>query len=435
MKCWNCGHELPAGAERCPVCKSVPAEIPRTTGARVTIDQRVGYVEKGKVTGLEVGHLQGSVMVVQGNVIQLNDPSPEVLERFAWMQHLPTEVKPRSSKGKGLSPIDEERLARVEEDMRSILDRVHAAEARGIQVERIQAGPVEVSRVELLVKQAILAKDEAWEMFFEHLSKQKDKIEQLKRRADVQGGRTEVDLADFMEGFDLEAYRSKSRARYREAEALLREANRLEPTNTEVLLHLAQVLEDLDEDSPEVVSLLTRVQRLLDPPRNDRDRFQLAQAQFLMATRGEWVDPDLVRSARGMFAQLGRSDWVHQCELLLTSRHTSRELPVFQPVGSWLIQSSTGRTLYVRLLAGGTMQGTYQAPPWNLQVGFSGHWAFEPRQQLLHLQGMVSGLPFIHRIQLQGMQAGNPYGIGSDGLTYRLTRLEQAGGLQPLSAL
>ena len=68
------------------------------------------------------------------------------------------------------------------------------------------------------------------------------------------------------------------RAKWQQAYALLQEANRLDPTNTEVLLHIAQLLTQLTPDDPgDEQKILYRIQKLLGNPRTDVERFQLAR--------------------------------------------------------------------------------------------------------------------------------------------------------------
>ena len=63
--------------------------------------------------------------------------------------------------------------------------------------------------------------------------------------------------------------------------ALLNEANRIDPYNIEVLLHLARVQSKLNPNNPlKMQKILYRIQSLLDTPRNDTDKFHLVSNKF-----------------------------------------------------------------------------------------------------------------------------------------------------------
>ena len=428
MDCPKCGHaNLPETAKFCPECGTKRLGASRPAETQIQITQQVG---EGKATGLEVGEIRGSVTVVHGHVFHINDPSPELLEKFVNVRALPTEVTPRPDAEAAGQP-DPERIAVLEGHLKEILDHVRVAEQRGETIEEVQVGSMQLPRVELLLKQAVLLTTEADQMWLDQLHRNKQVVDQAKARST--GPTFEIDLSELLAGFDETAQTAK----LREAYGLLEDANRLDPTNAEVLLHMAQLMDRLEHDPPKTQRILLKVQNLLHSPRNDTDRFHLAQAKFLSAISGDHVHPDELRNARDMFARLGRSDWVQHCDSILPSAghsppSTAGALPgaqpqfrsaEFQPVGQWQAQMSNGGTLLFALHPGGMVQGVQRFGVFAMQVPFSGQWSFDPRSRVLLLQGLVQGIsPFMFQILIQGQQGEGYRGVGSDGLQYFLTR-------------
>jgi hypothetical protein len=392
-----CKHETaPAGARFCPLCgERMTAPAAKPQAVHVQIDQNAEQVGQGGMIGMSVGEIQGNVHVVHNNVFHINNPSPEAIERLAMLGAISTEVRP-ANPNEAVLPA--QKLSALEGQTGEILKQVRKAEQqRGVRVEHVELGGVQVSRVELLVKRAILLKAEADQMMLDHVAT---------HRA--------------VAGFDSSAHERK----LREALDLLREAQNIDPTNAEVLLHQAQLLGLLETvDDKEVRRLLYQVQQLLTPPRNDTDKFHLAQATFLTAVSGDQTHEGQLRDARNMFAEIGRSEWVSHCDQMLEGLtwHAG-----FQPAGNWRLQISDGSTTSLQLGSDGSMLGArdpYGMGPYEMGVSFSGQWAFDPHNQILQLQGMTEAFtPIFLQIQMQGKQGNVFAGFGSDGYQYHFTR-------------
>jgi hypothetical protein len=392
-----CKHETaPEGARFCPLCgERLTTPAAKAAAVHVQIDQKAEQVGQGGMVGMSVGEVQGNVHVVHNNVFHINNPSPEAIERLAMLGAISTEVRPANQKESALSS---QKLNALEGETGEILQQVRRAEQqRGVRVEQVELGGVQVSRVELLLKRAILLKAEADQMMLDHVAAQP-----------IQRG---------IGGFDGSAHERK----LREALDLVREAHGLDPTNPEVLLHHAQLLGLMDEvDDKEVRRLLYQVQQLLTPPRNDADKFHLAQATFLTAVSGENTHEGQLRDARNMFAAIGRTEWVSHCDQMLEGLawHAG-----FQPAGNWRVQMSDGSTSSLQLGADGSMLGARDAGPYGVGVSFSGGWAFDADNQILQVQGMTEAfVPIFLQIQMQGKQGNVFVGFGSDGYQYHFTR-------------
>lgn len=423
----KCQHKAaPHGAKFCPECGSLLERAPQKPDVQVQISQQAEKVGSGEMVGMKVGEIKGAVTVVQGNVIHIHNPSAELMGQLGAVKAVSTEVMTEQSKRR--RPGDE-RIDALEKNVSEILKQMRTAEQRGQHVDEVQVGTMHLSRVELLLKQAVLLTAEADQMYLDHIEHNKKFIEQSKRSR-----RVELDLSDLLDGFDGQAHTAK----LREAYETLREANAIEPTNAEVLLHMAKVMDQLEENPQEISGALYKVQNLLTPPRNDRDKFHLAQAAFLSATLREYQHDEQLRSARNLFLQLGRNDWVQQCDDLLAANDLSGysatpetgfgtqgtpQPSSFQPVGNWQSQLSNGSTMTFQLLPGGQMQGVQQVGMLGINVNFNGQWAFDPYDHLLQLQGMVGGSsPFLLHIAIEGHQGNIYFGMGSDGQSYLLTK-------------
>lgn len=426
MDCPDCGAtDLPETAKFCGECGhrlSDAAGAPRT---RINVATSVG---SGDATGLEVGAIHGSVQVVNNHVF-IGDPSPELLDQVERFKRVSTEL-PHGDAAAARIP-DPIRLPALEARIDSVLAAVRSAEQRGEEVAGVRVGEVRISRVELLLKQAILLKADADQLL----------LDQVGRAGRPQGPApagsgnylADLDLGELLDGFDDGPHQEKLREAYR----LLLEANRLEPTNAEVLLHMAQVVDQLGDNDAETRRILLRVQKLLDPPRNDVERFHLAQATFLSAVAGEHTHAGMLRSARDMFQGLGRPDWVRHCDDLLAAQGEgpaatwTRTPPTptaapegFEPVGQWHAHMSNGGTLLLRLAPDGGMQGVQRHDMLGLDVPFGGQWQFDAEGRVLRLHGIVAGsTPFALQVAIVGEQAGSFTGTGSDGLQYLLARV------------
>ena len=288
-------------------------------------------------------------------------------------------------------------------------------------VSAVPAGPTgEASPVEKLLKRALLCRTQADEMFAESES-------------------------------------SARIAKLREAHELLQNANELDATNTEVLLEMARLLVELTPDDPtDEERLLRRIKRLLHDPVNDKERYQLAQATFLLATSAEPVDAAAVEEARDFFDQLRRKDWVRQCDEALraardskvspqdrtTSSAPSRSgaqpvqepppLPPQQPApltaatlaGRWHVDilAMVRNSMRLDLLPNGTMQGA-QEMPFVGSVALQGTWGFDPYNRVLGLQFFAQFQSSQLGIFLRTSTADGYEGLGSDGIVYQFHRL------------
>jgi hypothetical protein len=211
-----------------------------------------------------------------------------------------------------------------------------------------------------------------------------------------------------------------------------------------VLLNLAQLLIELTPDDPsDEQRLLYRIQRLLSAPKDDTERFRLAQASFLLATRTEPPHAEALRDARQMFEQLGRREWVRQCDDLLRSVdasfgsppgalpplvHPAPALPPiapFQPQGRWFFRLTDGRAsvITVDFHPNGMFGAVQQAGPYAPVVQAQGQWLFNPYTHTLQFQGMVNNFtPFMLGIAIQHAQPNGYYGVGTDSCAYFISR-------------
>jgi len=233
---------------------------------------------------------------------------------------------------------------------------------------------------------------------------------------------------------------------------LLEEANQLDPTNTEVLLHMAELLIELTPDDPtDEQRLLYRVKQLLREPKDQAEQFRLAQATFLYATTSDPIRFNELSEARELFAKLGKATWVKHCDELLRSTHEggsvsspsqpdnppwlqpsspppTQQAPVlqqvFQPVGRWMVQvgDAVGSTMTLNLAPNGGFEAEQQAGL-GISIKGAGQWVFVPQQRMLQLQGLIGGFqPFMLGITIQAQQNNGYYGVGSDGYGYFLVR-------------
>ncbi|MBI4771692.1 MAG: hypothetical protein HY784_15085 [Chloroflexi bacterium] len=381
-----------------------------------------------------------------GQIIQIVNPSPEALRELLKIREVSTELQP--GKVGGVEGSRAETRPSPPDDLARSLDQALALFDQADSARELHAGEAHLSRIELLVKKAVLLKSEADEMMF-------DAVRRYATRPEQGAGWLSANAQAMTQEPDEGAYY----ARLKEAHALLEEANRLDPTNTEVLLHMAQLLTQLTPDDPgDEQRLLYRLQQLLQSPRNDTERFQVAQATFLLAVSSEPPHAGQLRDAREMFARLGRTGWVRQCDDLLQGLALSGAagwapglppsaafggqppgLPAggwgapapqapagaTQLAGRWQIQTTdaVGSMTTAEFLPNGMCQGWQQAPAIGLNVQFAGQWAFFPQNQWLQVEGLINGMyPFALGISLVGQHPGGYYGIGSDGNGYTLSR-------------
>jgi hypothetical protein len=280
-------------------------------------------------------------------------------------------------------------------------------------------GNFRVSRADLLIKEAVLLKTEAEQMMLDMVTRNKDAVDRAK--AASPGATFQIDLAELMSGFDSDAHQAK----LREALGRLEEAVALEPANTEALLHLAQIRDQLDSESTESRKILYRVQQLLNNPRDDVERFRLAQATYLLGITGETVHPDMIAGARAMFERLGRMEWVRFCDERLRGAPAACAGAVGHmdpfPAGDWQVRSSDGRMMQVKMFLDGTFQS--QLLNFGMSLQAQGRWGFNPQSGLLAFQGLINGSqPFAVQIGITGQQSNGFRGFGGDGIQYVFER-------------
>lgn len=389
VTCKNCDYDqLAENARFCSNCGArlepipPPAESPQNV---VKVDMQVEKIASGgRAVGVDVGEVDGNLTVVQGNLIHIHNPSPELIASLKTLEAMPTQLQPRQE---AAAPADRQRLEALEANIDKLLQQMDQAETQGKSVEHVQAGRMQVSRVDLLIKQGILLKSEV----------EAEMIELAGKRIEERGGLSsapvqEVDLEELMAGVDPAPYERKLQQAYDN----FAEAARLDPGNVEALLHLARTAGELDRNE-EAGKLLYQVIQLIGHPADDRQKFYLAQAIYLSAIQGDSPPhPGMLQQARQMFVELGEASWVEQCDQMLGSQlgspPPSIQTPVvFSPVGQWQVQVSSGVQMQLQYDAQGVCQG-YISPGLNRPTSyFNGQWGYDPANQTLQQQGTVDG--------------------------------------------
>jgi hypothetical protein len=443
----TCPHcqfpDVPDGSLFCPNCGKklgqAPAQDSKATGLSMQIKQDVGRMDgDAKAVGAEIGRVGGSLTVVNGNVIQVHDPSPELLKRLEAFNNIPVEMQP--GKGQAAGPDTSQGLGPIGASMQAVLNQMRQAETQGHKVEHLEAGDVQVSRVELLVKQAVLLESEAEQMMIDQAGQHQWGASPGNAQA---AGQVQLDAVNYLQGFDWQAYTEKLKQAYN----LLVEADAIEPTNADVLLHQARLAGDL-ENNEEAGRLLYMVMKLVENPKNEQEKFWLAQALYLSAVQKEAPHEGMLRQARQLFGQLGRTSWVEQCDLMLqTMMHRNAAqtfagppagqqpatvgpgmnlagVPIFNPVGQWQVRGANGVFLQIQYDPNGACVGTIQPGPTGGLSQFEGVWAFNPLQMVLQSQGWIDGAwPFNSIVQVVGYQQGVYITRGADGLIYNFARM------------
>lgn len=374
--------------------------------------------------------LTGEGVVLRGNSVRLVNASAEIVGQLERIREISMDVQSGTAAGVPASHLTEDRR----EARRNIDEALHVmnrvAEDRGQAVEDLRAGDVHLSRIDLLLKKAILLHAEAEETNLD------DQLPEEHRKA---------------------AYTAKLKESY----DLLREANRNDPVNTEVLLQMAQLLVELTPDDPnDEQRLLNRIRKLLDEPKSDAEKFRLARATYMLAMGSVPPQIELLREPRAIFEKLGRMEWVQQCDQVLKQtefaaeereapqedEHTPHEtvtppvippqspgwatppappLAQFQPAGQWQFQINdpVGSVLHLNFNPNGSFQGSQTITMLNTMLQIAGRWGFNPFNRMLQLQGLANGFqPFMLGINIQGPQNNGFHGIGTDGYIYFISR-------------
>jgi len=396
MVCTQCGTRCDPAARFCGHCGTRLAE----RFAEINVSQNIAAGTEG-VTGVQLGEVKGDVTM---NVFQVSLP-PELISE---LKAVPTEMQPPNS-GDRVTPS---RREAVKQSLGQILD----AAKRSPEVRAVQMGDVRISRVDLLIKKAVLLKTDAEQMMLDMVTKNKDVVDRAK--ASSQGPTFQLDLADIMRGFDSKTYEAK----LKEARQLLEEAVKMDPANTDALLQLVQVRESLEDDQEESRRLLYRVHQLLANPKDDVERFRLAQSTYLSAIMGESVHPDMLASARAMFERIGRVDWVRQCDFMAKGNQGGATAQQFSfPTGEWLVRASNGQMSQLRIMSDGTF--FTQGSSYGMAYQAQGNWGLDPQAGLLAFQGLINGMqPFALQIGIQSQQGDSFAGFGNDGLQYVFQR-------------
>jgi len=424
MKCPHCGYQFTHQLSRfCPECGTPLSDQKKQPAAEIHIQQDVG---QGSATGLKIKKVHGDISVINGHVIKIENPTPELIEKLTSVKAISTELPVNTEHSTGQ---DNTRIVSLEESVNEILQHIRKAEQTGEQIDEISAGNLKLSRVELIMKQAVLKKTEADQLMLDTIRDKRGEINETKNESE--GPDFQLDLNTLMQDFDEAAYTGK----LMEAYQLLKEAHEMEPVNAEVLLLMAQVVDQLEHDPDETQRILYKVQNLLYSPKNDTEKFQLAQAKFLSAVTAENLHVEELRSARDMFKQLGRTDWEDHCNSLLDGissqgsdsfsgyqTRQSADVTIFQPHGDWNIALPNGGILHTTFRPDGQMQGVQNLGYFGMQTPFSGQWFYDSNYQYLQLNGIIAGSSwFLLQINIHRNQGNSFIGTGSDGLMYQLT--------------
>lgn len=391
-------------------------------------------------------------ITIHGNVVL----PPEVAREALALAQLPTEVRPKSA-GPAAATADPS----VQRTLDELLAQVKALAAQGVKAPEVEAGSIHLSRVDLLLKKAVLLVTQAEQSL--------DDSPELRSLMDgFTAGR--VDLAQLQNArIDDDGTYD---ARLREAHALLTEARGLEPYNPEVLLNLAKVNGLLDRPEEEG-DLLELVLAQLDAPRSDTERLHRAQALFMTATLDDTPDVDRLRDARAQFAALGRTEWVRQIDEILqvadaTAAHGNpwgggvdhgdvlgdllgalglggaAQTPLGQqggfdpfrgfghaaqpapfapaaggafPPGRWNVEIQHMGSMMLEMRPDGSLSGV-QAGPGGIR--FDGRWDWSP--PYLGIHATMHGAPvFDVQVTMEESGGGSWHGVSSDGERFRFT--------------
>ena len=353
------------------------------------------------------GSVVGRDMITVNNTVTLT-LSGDLLAQLEQIKALSTELT-KTTAGRSAPPPAPVRPTEAIKSVDTALELLQHAGQAGTAAQELQSGGLQISRVELLLKKAILLEVEAEEILF-------DALLQAGNQTNAAGERV------LPESYDDTPRLTK----LREAERLLREANQLDPANTEVLARLALIVVEIAPDNPaEPLKLLNRVQQLISTPRDEAEKFRLAQAKYFLAINQDPMSEAGLQEARAMFMDLGRLEWVAYVDEDLA---TAQGGAGFDPRGQWVIQvnDKAETVIGVELLEEGHCQGwreTRSKSKKGSQAQFSGEWGYEPADQILTIAGeFETGRPFNLVIQFQSHSEHGLYALDEKGVEYLLNR-------------
>lgn len=390
-------------------------------------DQRFGDVGRNVIGSSVKGDkniLGENVQVVNNNIILSGKDVEKLIQEIILMNKDVSMQYGNTDDHKS-----SEQMERLKGEFEKLTGFVEELRSKGGESVDIYAGKLKISRTEMLLKRAILLKIEADQMLMDLLHSSTHETES---GCSGEGGKHSNKS---ISGLDETEYEDK----LKESLALLREVNKEEPTNVEVLLHMAQVVGTLEPDHPQKARrLIARAMGFLKNPKNDDEWFWKAEATFLMGTVGEETHPELLRDARKIFERLSRSEWVRQCDSLLEAfdSHEEGAVPEFQqinstessdlsiefhPVGRWHIDVNDGSTIDVQFFQNGVVQGTQQNTINWQSFSFSGQWAYVPYSRLLQVQAVTNmGFPVMQVIGIQQKVGDTFLGFDMNGYQYRM---------------
>ncbi len=449
------------------------------SGSRDGADFRagVGRDNTGSIVNVGSGGSTGDIAgtIVQGNVVVIQLPSQD----GPLLRDAPTSAPP-SAPVPGVENVEVD-TSPYTEVVNQALAGVRAAEETGLAVENVQVGDIQVSKIDLLLKRAVIAKAEASHMMIENVTAKQQELQQFATQFQAAGRFDQESLDRFAadgqaiiwRGFDRDTYS----ARLEDARALFEEALDLDETNVEALLQLADLHMALTpHDVSDEERILVRANALLQHPTTDDERFMQAQAMLMSAMimrvkHGNMTPgPELLAvarqyqsvltEARDQFSRLGRTMWANAANEMLESSRANvaswagPQPPLhgaggsepstspsgtpqqgwgqpfappsghgFDPVGHWNVEIVMGMiptgSAYLALNPDHSLQGMVSPDGSALY----GQWNFLPAMNQLLVQGHVNGMqPFYWQVQLVNAQYATADGFDHIGNSYRFYR-------------
>jgi len=303
------------------------------------------------------------------------------------------------------------------DDIKQTLNKMADVFEKYDKSKEIQVADERITKTDLKIKKAILLKTEADQLWFDHVNKRRREL-----------NRTEHDLTELRQGFDYLNYNRKLNESY----TLLEEINKAEPTNTEVLINMAKLLMVLTPDDPtDEEKLLYKVVNLINEPKDDIEKFQLAQANLYLSVSRRPFNHGAIKSARKMFDELGRSEWVAHIDNLINEdgQNTGGNLQYnnqhnFQVAGKWHVDITDAfrSTMTMDLFPNGGFTAIQQS--FGLNLSANGNWNYDFNARTIYFQGWLNGMqPFLMQITIQNFYNDGFQGIGADGFGYRFVRI------------